>query len=140
MPIIVPNFARDVPLVSLIFLKRYLVFPISLFSSISLHCPLRKSFLSLLALLWNSAFKWVYLSFSPLPFPSLLSSAVCKTSSDSHFAFFHFFFLGKALVSVFCTMLQISAHSSSGTLPSLILWIYSSLPLHNRKGFDLGHI
>ena len=26
---------------------------------------LRKAFLSLLAILWNSAFKWVYLSFSP---------------------------------------------------------------------------
>ena len=30
--------------------------------------------LSLLAILWNSAFKWVYLSFSPLPFASLLFS------------------------------------------------------------------
>ena len=45
-----------------IFLKRYLVFPILLFSSISLHVSLRKAFLSLLALLWNSAFKWLYLS------------------------------------------------------------------------------
>ena len=31
-----------------------------------------EDFLSLLAILWNSAFKWVYLSFSPLPFASLL--------------------------------------------------------------------
>ena len=59
-------FAWNVPLVSLIFLKRSLVFPILLFSSISLHWMLRKAFLSLLAILWNSAFKWVYLSFSPL--------------------------------------------------------------------------
>jgi len=28
--------------------------------------PLRKAFLSLLDILWNSAFKWVYFSFSPL--------------------------------------------------------------------------
>ena len=62
---IVPIFAWNVPLVSLIFLKRALVFPILLFSSISLHWSLRKAFLSLLAILWNSAFKWVYLSFSP---------------------------------------------------------------------------
>ena len=61
-----PIFASNVPLVSLIFLKRSLVFPILLFSSISLHWMLRKAFLSLLAILWNSAFKWVYLSFSPL--------------------------------------------------------------------------
>ena len=55
-----------------IFLKRSLVFPILLFSSISLHWLLKKAFLSLLAILWNSAFSWVYLSLSPLPFTSLL--------------------------------------------------------------------
>ena len=54
-----PIFAWDVPLVSLIFLKRFLVFPILLFSSISLHWSLRKAFLSLLAILWNSTFNWV---------------------------------------------------------------------------------
>ena len=45
---IVPIFAWNVPLVSLIFLKRSLVFPVLLFSSISLHWSLRKAFLSLL--------------------------------------------------------------------------------------------
>ena len=34
----------------------------------------------------NSAFRWVYLSFSPLPFAFLLYSAICKTSLDNHFA------------------------------------------------------
>ena len=48
----------------------------------------------LLAILWNSALRWVYLSFSPLPFASLLFSTICKASSDNHFAVFHFFFLG----------------------------------------------
>ena len=38
-----------------------------------------------LAILWNSAFKWVYLSFSPLPFSSLLFTAICKSTS----AFFY---------------------------------------------------
>ena len=61
-----PIFAWNVPLVSLIFLMRSLVLAILLFSSISLHWSLRKAFLSLLAILWNSAFKWVCLSFSPL--------------------------------------------------------------------------
>ena len=46
-----PVFAWNVPLVSLIFLKRSLVFPILLFSSISLQWSLRKAFLSLLAIL-----------------------------------------------------------------------------------------
>ena len=70
---IVPIFAWNVPLISLIFLKRPLVFPTLLFSSIPLHCSLTKAFLFLLAILWNSAFRWVSLSFSPLPFTSFLS-------------------------------------------------------------------
>ena len=46
---IVPIFIWNVPLVSLIFLKRSLVFLILLFFSISLHCHLRRlSYLSLL--------------------------------------------------------------------------------------------
>ena len=49
-------------------------------------------FLSLLAILWNSAFRWVYLSFSPLLFTSLLYTAIREAFSDSHFAFLHFFF------------------------------------------------
>ena len=52
-----PIFAWNVPLVSLFFLKRSLVFFFLLFSSISLHWSLRKAFLSLLAILWNSAFQ-----------------------------------------------------------------------------------
>ena len=42
----VPIFVWNSPLTSLIFLKRSLVFPILLFSSISLHWSLRKPFLS----------------------------------------------------------------------------------------------
>ena len=94
LSLIDPIFAWNIPLVSLIFLKRSLVFSMLLFSSISLPWSLRKAFLSLLAVLWNSAFKWVYLSFSPLPLASLLFSAICKSSSDNHFAFLNFFFLG----------------------------------------------
>ena len=60
---IVPICAWNLPLVSLMFLKRSLVFPILLFSSISLHWSLRKAFSSLLALLWNSAFRWYIFPF-----------------------------------------------------------------------------
>ena len=66
LSLIMPTVAWNVPLASLIFLPRSLVFPILLFSSISLHWSLRKAFLSLLAIIWNSSFKWVYLSFPPL--------------------------------------------------------------------------
>ena len=48
---IVPIFAWKFPLVSLIFLKRSLVFLILLFSSISLHWSLRKALFSHLAIL-----------------------------------------------------------------------------------------
>ena len=99
-----PIFAWNVPLVSLIFLKRSLVFHILLFSSISLHWSLRKDFLFLLSVLGNSAFSWVYLFFSPLPLASLLFSAIHKASSNNHFAFLHFFFLGMVLIPTSCTI------------------------------------
>ena len=111
---IVPIFAWNVPLVSLIFSKGLLISPRLLFSSVSLHCSLKEAFLSLsfetylsylssylvsyllylsLSILWSSVFRGVYLSFSPLPFTSLLFSAICKASLHNHFAFLHFFFL-----------------------------------------------
>ena len=99
---IVSIFAWNVPLVSLIFLKRSLVFPILLFSSISLHWSLRKALLSHSAILWNSAFPWVYLSFFPLYFASLLSSAICKASSDNHLALL-------VLITASCTMCWFSS-------------------------------
>ena len=61
---------------------------------------LRKAFLCLLAILWNSAFRCLYLSFSPLLFASLLFTAICKASSDSLFGFLHFFFLKMVLIPV----------------------------------------
>ena len=84
-----PIFAWNVPLVSLIFLKRSLVFPILLFSSVSLHWSLRKAFLSLLAFLWNSAYIFPFLLCFLLLFFSQLLQALLR-----HFAFLHFFFLG----------------------------------------------
>ena len=91
-----------VPLVSLIYLKRSLVLPILLLSSISLHCSLRKTFLSLLAILCNSAFRWVYLPCPPLPFTSLLFSTIYGPS-DNHFAF-ALLFLGVILITTSCSM------------------------------------
>ena len=58
----------------------------------------------------------VYLSFSSLPLASLLFSAICKVSSDNHFALLHFFFMGVVLITASCTMSQTSVHNSSGTL------------------------
>ena len=148
------------------------------FSSICLHWSLRKAFLSLLAILWNSAFRWVYLSFSPLPFSSvqfscsvmsdslrpcelqharppcpsptpeftqtqgasLLSSAICKASSDTILPFYVSFSWGW-----FWPLSLVKCHSPPSIvlqalcLSDLILWIYLSFPLYNCKGFDLDH-
>ena len=151
---IVHIFAWNVPLVSLIFLKRSLVIPILLFSSIFLYffaliteegvlllllLLLLLLFLSLLAILWNSTFKWIYLSFSPLPLASLLFSAIFKSSSEKHFAFLHFFFLGMVLITASYIISWTSVHSSSGTLSDLVSCIDLSCPLYNCKGFNLSH-
>ena len=123
----------------LTFLKRSLIFPILLFPSISLHWSLRKAFLSLLAILWNSAFRWIYLSFSPLPFTSLVFPAICKASSDNHFAFLHFFFVGMVLITASYIMSWASVHSSSGTLIRSHPFHLLVLLLYNCKGFDVSH-
>ena len=75
---------------------------------------------------------------SSLPLASILFSAICKASSDNHFALLYFFFLGMILITASCKMSQTSVHSSSGTLSDLTPSIYLSLPLYH-KGFDLGH-
>ena len=77
---IVPILAWNVPLISPILLKGSLVFPILLFSSISWHCSFKKAFLFLHAILWNSAFSWVYLSLSPFAF--CFSSQILVTLWD----------------------------------------------------------
>ena len=74
----------------------------SAFSKTSLNIWMK----ALLAILWNTAFRWIYLFFSPLPFASLLFTAICKASSDSHFAFSHFFFLRMVLIPVSCKVSQ----------------------------------
>ena len=54
-------------------------------------------------------------NFSPLLFASLLFTAICKASPDSHFAFLHFISMRMVLIPVSCTMSRTSAYCSSGT-------------------------
>ena len=131
-----PIFAWNVPLVSLIFLKRSLFFPILLFSSISLHWSLRKTFyrsLLFFGTLHSDGFIFPFLLCLSLLFFSQLFVRSPQTT------ILPFFFLGMVLITVSCTMLQTSIHSSSGTLSDLIPWIYLSLLLYNHKGFNLCH-
>ena len=120
MSFIVPIFAWNVPLVSLIFLKRPLVFPILLFSYISLHWSLRKVFLLSLLFFGTLHSNGYSFPFFLLFLASLLFTAICKGSSASHFAILHFFFLGMVLVPVSCTVSRTFVHSSSGSLSGLV--------------------
>ena len=73
-----------------------------------------------------------------LPFTSVLFSAICKASSDNHFPFFSFLFLGDGLhhsllynVTNLCPLFfRHSIRSNPLNLSPL---------LYNCKGFDLGH-
>ena len=112
---IVPIFAGNVSLVS-VFLEQIS----SLSHSIVFLCflPLitEEGFLISPCYSLELCIKCMYLSFSPLSFASFLFSAICKASSDNHFAFLHFFFLGMVLITASRTMTQTSIHSSSGSL------------------------
>ena len=49
----------------------------------------------------------LYLSFSPLLFASLLFTAICKASPDSHFAFLHFFSTGTVLIRLLYNVMNL---------------------------------
>ena len=71
---------------------------------------------------------------------SLLFTAICKASSDNYFAFLYFLLLGMVLIPASCTMPRTSPIILQALcLSDLIPWIYLSVPLYNRKGFDLVH-
>ena len=110
-----------------------------LFSSISLHWSLRKVFSSLLAILWNIAFRWIYLSLSPLLFTSPIS-AICEPPQTTILPFHISFSWGWSwsLLPVQCQQL-LSTVFQVLCLPDLIHWISLSLPLCDCKRYDLGH-
>ena len=114
--VIVPIFAWNIPLVSLIFLKRSQVFPILFFSSI--FCIDRWGRLS-----YRSLVVFWILNSNGYIFPLFLclshfyfSLLIFKASSDNHFAFLNFLFGRKVSITTSCTMLWIFVHSPSGTL------------------------
>ena len=131
---IIPILAWNVLFLSATFLKRSLVFPFLLFSSISLYCSTRRlSHLSLLVSL--TLLSWVYISLTPLLFTSLPSSAIYKAPSDNHFTFMHFFFFGMFLDTAYHTMLQTSVHNSSALCPpDLVIWIYGVTRVRHNLG------
>ena len=110
-------FALNVPLLSVIFLKRSLFpfyyFPLFFFFLPIDHC--RRLYLSLFfGTLYSDGSIFPFLL--ALPLASLIFSAICKSSFDNYFAFLHFFVLGMVLIPASCTMSHTSIHSSIATL------------------------
>ena len=132
---IMPILAWNVPLISPLFLKRFLVFPILLFSSISFRCSFKKGFFSLLAVFWNSVFLGMSFPFLFLFFPQLFIKPLQMTT-----CLLTFVFLGGGFGH--CLLYSVPNHIHNFQalfLQDLIPWIYLSLHLCNHKGFDLGH-
>ena len=135
---IVPIFAWNIPLVSLIFLKKFLLFPIPLFSSIFFVLITEEGFLISPCYSLELCIQMGISFLSPLPLASLLSSAICKASSDNHFAFP---FRGNGFDHhlLHNVMNPLSIVLQTLCLSNRIPWIYLSLPLYNLKGFDFCH-
>ena len=109
-----PIFAWNIPLVSLIFLMRSLVFPIMLFPLFLCIDPWGKLYLFLLffGTLHSNGNIFPFLLCLLLLFFSQLFVRPPQTS----ICFFHFFSMGMLLIPVSCTMSWTSVHSSSCTL------------------------
>ena len=132
---IVPIFAWNVPLVSLIFLEisslSHYIISLYFFALIteegfliSPRCSLELCIQMGLSFLFSFAFA------------SLLSSAICK-ASNNHFTFCISFFRGWFWSSppVQCYK-PLSIVLQPLCLPDLVPWIYSSPPLYNHKQFE----
>ena len=129
-----------IPLVSLIFLKKSLVFNFCCFPPfLCIDRWERLSYLSLLffGTLHSDGYIFPFLLYLLL---LLFSQLFVKPSQMTilPFCISFFFFLRMVLITASCTISQICIHSSSGTLSDLIPWIHLLLPLYN-KGFDLGY-
>ena len=135
-----PIFAWNIPLISLIFLKRSLVFPVLLFSSISLHRSLKKAFLSLLAILWNSASNAYIIPFLLCSLLLFFSQLFVRPPQTAILLFcIAFSWEWSWFLSPVQCHEPLSIVHQALCLTDLIPWVYFSLPLYNHKAFDLGH-
>ena len=93
-----------------------------------------KGLLTSPCILWNSTFRWIFPSFSPSHFTSLSNSAICKASSDNHFAFLFSWGWFSSLLPVQCYK-PLSIVLQALCLSELTPWFYLSLLLYNYKGW-----
>ena len=122
------------------FLEEISSFSQSIVSSVSLPWSLRKAFLSLLAILVNSAFKWVIFPFLLCLSLLFFSQLFVRPPQTTIWPFCISFSWGRSW-----SLPPVQCHEPPSIvlqalcLLDLIPWIYFSLPLYNRKEFDLGH-
>ena len=137
---IVPIFAWNIPLVSLIFLKSSLDFPFYCFPLFLCIDPWgRVSYLSLLffGILHSNGYLFPLLLCLLLFFFSQLFVRPPQTTIMPFCISFSWRW-SWSLPPVQCHE-PLSIFLQTLCLSDLIPWIYLSLPLHNHKGFDLGH-
>ena len=140
MSFIVPILAWNSPLISPIFLKEISSLCIPLFSSVSSHCALRRPFYFSLLFPGTLHSVWCIFSFLLCPlllfFPQLFVKFPQTTTLPSCISFPLGWFW--SLPPVQCYELP-SIVLQALSLSGLILWIHSSPPLYNHKGFYLVH-
>ena len=115
------NFLEEISRVSIVF-----------FSSISLHCSLKKTFLYLLAVLWtllSDGYIFLFLLCLSLLFFSQLFGRPPQTTI---LPFCISFLGGMVLITASCAMAL--------CLSDLIPWIYLSLPLYNCNIWFRSHL
>ena len=137
---IVPIFVGNVPLMSLIFLTRSLVFPIPVFLFLCIVHLRRLSYLSFLffGTLHSNRFIISFLLYPLLLlFSQLFVSPLQTTILTSCISFSLAWFWSLSPVQCYEPP---SIVTQALCLSDLIPLIYLSLPLYNLKGFDLGHI
>ena len=142
IPFIISILAWNVPLLCPVFLKRSLVFPILLFLPfLCIVHSRRPSYLSLLfsGTLCSVGNVFPFLSsFLLLFFPQLFVKPPQTTPLPSCISFsLEWFWSPPPVLNL--SSEPLSTVLQALCLPDLIPWIYSSTPLYNNKGFDLGH-
>ena len=131
---ITPILSWNVPLVSLIFLKRSLVFPILLFSSISLCWSPRKAFsLLFFGTLCSNGYIFPFLLCLSLLFSQLFVRPPQTTILPLYISFSWRW--PWSMPPIQCQE-TLSTVLQALCLSVLIPWVYLSLPLYNPKGLD----
>ena len=131
---IVTILAWNIPLISPIFFKKSLVFPIVFSSSISLGCPFWKGFLSLLAISGTLHSVGYIFPFLPCLLHLFFLKIFVKLPQTIHLPSCFTFSLGW-----FWSLPPVQCYEPLHIVPQALYQMYLSRPWYNHKWFDLDH-